>query len=318
MGAAPVIPDNVSETTLHVGTRSVSLTNLHKLFFAELGIRKVDLLRYYAAIAAVLLPHVAGRPMVMKRYPNGAGGEFFFMKRTPAHAPPWLRTCSVEHGSGNVIAFPVIDDVPSLLWIVNAGCIDLNPWYARCDDVHRPDYLHFDLDPVKGRKPAQTTPFATVRESALVVREALERLGLPAFAKTSGSAGIHVYVPIVRGPVQHDVWRASKAIALAIAQQRPDILTAEYSIAKRPAGRVLIDYNQNAWGRTLAGVYSVRPRFDAAVSAPVSWDEVASGIEIGDFRIDTMVARVAEKGDLWKPLLAKRGRADIAPLIEAS
>src|SRR5271156_4876007 len=150
--AAPLplaIPPDADEATVSAGDRSVRLTNLGKTFFPVASFKKRDLLQYYADVAPLLIPHVRDRPMVMKRYPHGAEGGFFFMKRTPAGAPAWLRTCSVKHGSGNVIDFPVVDDVASLLWLVNLGCIDLNQWYARCDDVDRPDYLHFDLDPLK-------------------------------------------------------------------------------------------------------------------------------------------------------------------------
>src|SRR5438045_437243 len=138
--------------------------------------------------------------MVMKRYPHGAAGEFFFMKRAPSPRPEWIETCSIEHGSGSVIDFPMVQDLASLLWIVNLGCIDLNPWYARCDDVNRPDALWFDLDPVPG------TPFAKVRRTALLVRDGLTALGMTCYAKTTGSRGIHVAVPLVRGPLQKQVW----------------------------------------------------------------------------------------------------------------
>jgi bifunctional non-homologous end joining protein LigD len=240
--------------------------------------------------------------MVMKRYPNGAAGDYFFMKRAPSPRPPWIETCAIEHGSGSVIDFPIVQDLLSLLWVVNLGCIDLNPWYARRDDVDRPDSLHFDLDPVPG------ATFATVREAALVLREALDGLGMPSYPKTTGSKGIHVYVPIVRGPTQKTVWEIAKTMAQALAQARPALLTAEYRIARRPKGRVLVDYNQNAWGRTLASVYSVRPQPRATVSMPVTWDEIEAGVEIGDFRLDNAPARIAEMGDLWKPLAAARGR----------
>ena len=240
--------------------------------------------------------------MVMRRYPDGAAGPSFFMKRAPSPRPDWIETCAIEHGSGSVIDFPIVQDLPSLLWVVNLGCIDLNQWYARCDDVDRPDYLHFDLDPVKG------TPFDKVRETALVLRQALDGIGMPCYPKSSGSKGIHVYVPIVRGPTQKEVWEVAKAIALALASARPALITAEYRIARRPAGRVLVDYNQNAWGQTLASIYSVRPRPRASVSAPVTWDEVERGFDIDDFRVDNVPVRVARVGDLWQPMLAARGR----------
>jgi len=309
------LPRETDGGTLHIGDRAVNLTNLSKVFFAEEHLTKRDVLQYYLDVAPLLLPHVKDRAMVMKRYPHGAAGEFFFMKRTPAGAPAWLHTCRIEHDSGNVIDFPIVDDTAALLWIINLGCIDLNQWYARCDDVQRPDYLHFDLDPVKDGA-GGGTPFDVVREAALVVKEALDDLRMPAYAKTSGSNGIHVYVPIVRGPVQHDVWRFAKAFAFAAAAKRPDILTAEYKIAKRPKGRVLVDYNQNAWGRTLASVYSVRPTPRATVSTPVTWDEIAGGISIGDFRLDNVRQRFASTGDLWRPLLVGRTkRVDLAPYL---
>ena len=309
------LPRETDGGTLHIGDRPVNLTNLSKVFFAEEHLTKRDVLQYYLDVAPLLLPHVKDRAMVMKRYPHGAAGEFFFMKRTPAGAPAWLHTCRIEHDSGNVIDFPIVDDTAALLWIINLGCIDLNQWYARCDDVQRPDYLHFDLDPVKDGA-GGGTPFDVVREAALVVKEALDDLRMPAYAKTSGSNGIHVYVPIVRGPVQHDVWRFAKAFAFAAAAKRPDILTAEYKIAKRPKGRVLVDYNQNAWGRTLASVYSVRPTPRATVSTPVTWDEIAGGISIGDFRLDNVRQRFASTGDLWRPLLVGRTkRVDLAPYL---
>jgi bifunctional non-homologous end joining protein LigD len=280
----------------------VHLTNLEKPFWPELGITKRDLLQYYADMAPVVLPHVRDRAMVMRRSPNGAAGKSFFMKRAPEPRPEWIETCAIPHRSGSVIDFPMVQDRASLLWLVNLGCIDLNPWYARCDDVDRPDFLHFDLDPV----PKAT--FARVCEAALLVRRALTELGMPSFAKTTGSKGIHVYVPIVRGPLQKQVWAYAKRLAQSLARERPNLVTAEYRVAQRPPNRVLIDYNQNAWGRTLASVYSVRAHPRAAVSTPLTWREIQNGTRIDAYRIDNLHARVARRGDLWKPLLLTRGR----------
>jgi bifunctional non-homologous end joining protein LigD len=206
-----------------------------------------------------------------------------------------------------VIAFPVIDDLAALLWVVNLGCIDLNQWYARCDDVDRPDYLHFDLDPVMDAdgKPAH---WKSVLETACAVRESLDALKIPSYPKTTGSRGLHIYVPILRGPLQKQVWTFAKSLAKSLEAKFPQLITAEYRIAKRPAGRVLVDYNQNAWGRTLASVYSVRPRPGAAVSTPVAWDEVVTGFRMEDFHLKNVPARVRERGDLYRPLLAARGR----------
>ncbi len=301
-GSQALIPKGVSEAQVHVDGRVVKLTNLQKPFWPELGITKGDLLRYYAEVSPWLLPHLENRAMVMKRYPNGAAGKFFFQKRAPEPRPDWIDTCSIEHASSSIIDFPIVRDLPSLLWIINLGCIDLNPWYARCDDVDRPDYLHFDLDPVEG------ATFEQVCETALLVEQALAALGIPSYAKTTGSRGIHVYVPIVRGPTQKQVWTFAKKLALSMEKLHPHLVTAEYRVAKRPKGHVLVDYNQNAWGRTLASVYSVRPKPQAPVSTPVSWDEVRRGVKIEDFRLDNVPCRLKKIGDLWRPLLQERGR----------
>jgi bifunctional non-homologous end joining protein LigD len=303
------VPRDAENALLSVDGKDVRLTNLRKVFWSEPGLTKGDLLQYYADVAGVLLPHVRDRAMVMKRYPHGAGGAFFFMKRAPSPRPAWIEICRIDHGHGNVIDFPMVQDRAALLWVVNLGCIDLNQWYARCDDVDRPDYLHFDLDPGPG------AAFDRVRETALVVRDALDTLKMPSVVKTTGSKGLHVYVPIVRGPEQKQVWTFAKALAQELATRHPALITAEYRVAKRPRGRVLVDYNQNRWGSTLASIYSVRPRPDASVSTPVTWSEVERGIRIEDFTILNVPARVARIGDLWKPLLRARGRFDLGAFV---
>ncbi len=247
--------------------------------------------------------------MVMKRYPQGISGAHFFMKRAPLPRPSWIETCSIEHASGNIIDFPIVQDLASLLWLINLGCIDLNQWYARCDDVDRPDYFHLDLDPTPG------ATFEQVLETALSVHEALDALGMPNYAKTTGSRGVHIYVPIVRGPNQKDAWTFAKAFAKDMEARAPRLITAEYRVARRPAERVLVDYNQNAWGKTLASVYSVRPRPLATVSTPVTWDEVAAGIRIEDFRIASVPARVEQMGDLFAPLLTPTGRVRLESVL---
>jgi bifunctional non-homologous end joining protein LigD len=306
-----VIPTDRSAAVLTVGDREVKLTNLQKPFWPELGITKGDLIQYYVDVSHVLLPHICNRAMVMKRYPHGAAGEFFFMKRAPLPRPQWIETCSIEHESGNIIDFPMIQDVPALMWVINLGCIDLNQWYAMCDDVDRPDYVHFDLDPGAGVK------YPQVLDCALIVRDALQALEMPAYAKTTGSRGLHVYVPIVRGPLQKQVWTFAKALSVELAGRHPRLMTSEYRVANRPKGRVLVDYNQNAWGRTLASIYSVRPTPHATVSTPVTWKEVEAGIAIKDFRLDNVPARIGKRGDLWEPLLARRGRVDLGKFLNA-
>jgi bifunctional non-homologous end joining protein LigD len=304
-----VIPRDQDNIVASIEGKEVRLTNLRKIFWPELGLTKGDLLQYYADVAAVLLPHIQDRAMVMKRYPHGASGDFFFMKRAPEPRPSWIEICRIDHGSKGIIPFPMIQDRASLMWVINLGCIDLNQWYARCDDIDRPDYLHFDLDPAAG------TTFDRVAQTAIVVREALDTLKMPSLVKTTGSRGLHVYVPIVRGPDQKQVWTFAKALSHELAIRNPALITAEYRVAKRPKGRVLVDYNQNRWGSTLASVYSVRPRPEATVSMPVTWKEVERGIRIEDFTVRNVPARVAKLGDLWKPLLASRGRFDLSTFV---
>ncbi len=292
-----IIPRDQDNVVASIEGKKVRLTNLRKIFWPELGLTKGDLLQYYADVAAVLLPHIGDRAMVMKRYPHGAAGDFFFMKRAPTPRPSWIAICTIPHGEDNIIDFPMIQDRAALMWVINLGCIDLNQWYATCDDIDRPDYVHFDLDPGVG------ATFDRVLETAMVVHEALDTLKMPSYPKTSGSKGMHVYVPIKRGPTQKDVWTFTKALAMTLAERHPDIMTAQYRVAKRPKGRVLVDYNQNAWGRTLASVYSVRPTRVASVSTPVTWSEIERGITSEQFTMDVVLKRIARHGDLFAPAL---------------
>jgi bifunctional non-homologous end joining protein LigD len=300
-----VIPTKVDNAILKVDGREVRLTNLRKPFWPELGITKGALIQYYADVAPVLLPHIRDRAMVMRRYPNGAAGASFFMKEAPTPRPAWIRICAIDHGDGKVVNFPVIDDRPSLLWVINLGCIDLNQWYARCDDVHRPEYLHFDLDPGEG------ATFEQASECGLIVRDALTTLGMKPYVKTTGSRGLHIYVALKRGPLQEVVHTFAKALATELAARNPKLMTVGYRVAARPKGRVVVDYKQNAWGQTLASIYSVRPKPRATVSAPLTWKELEKGVRLEDFRIDNVRQRIAKVGDLWKPLLAVKDRTNL-------
>jgi len=243
--------------------------------------------------------------MNLKRYRYGIAGEPFFQKRAPEPRPEWVETCTVEFPSGRTAEEVACANPATLAWLVNLGCIDLNQWYARCDDVDRPDYLHFDLDPVPGAS------FETVVEAALFLKAGLDGLKIPSYPKTTGSKGIHIYIPIKYGPTQKQVWTFAKHFAHAVAGEAKDLLTAVYQVSKRPKGRVLVDYNQNAWGRTLASVYSVRPKDRPTVSTPLKWSELKRGVGLDDFRIDNVPARVRRLGDLYKPMLEKKGRFDL-------
>ena len=306
-----LIPTEHDEVTLTLNGQEIRLTNLQKMFWPHHRITKRDLLQYYVNVSKYLLPHLMDRPMVLKRYPNGADEEFFFMKRAPTPRPDWVKICSIPHKRGNIIDFVLVQDLPSLLWVVNLGCIDLNPWYGRCDDYDRPDFLHFDLDPGPG------ADFQRVCDVAMRLRHLLSELHMPTFLKTTGSKGLHIYVPIVREPVQKEVWAVAKDIAQALEARYPKLVTAEYRIANRPYGRVLVDYNQNAWGRTLASIYSVRPKPLATVSMPVAWDDLETGIQLTDYRIDNVPSLLEKAGDLWKALLGKQ-RFNLYALAMAS
>lgn len=303
-----LIPASRKTCERDVGGYRLRLSNLHKVFWPDAGVTKGDLLRYYAGVSEWILPHLEGRAVVMLRHPDGVGGKSFYMKRTPSYAPDWLPTCAIEHRSGT-IEFPRADHLAALLWIVNLGCIDLHPWYSRCESPDLPDFLNFDLDPGPG------SSFAQASEAALLLRDALRAEGIEPYVKTSGSKGIHVYVPIQRGPTQKQVWSFAKTFGLEFAARHPGLLTAEYRKARRPRGRILVDYNQNAGTRTLASIYSVRPRTVPSVSVPLEWKELERGVRPEEFRIENVPARLREKGDLWRDLLSPNGRVDLAPRL---
>lgn len=295
-----------------VDGRTLRLTNLDKVYWPKIGATKGDLITYYALVADVMVPHLAGRGCVLRRFPDGVEGEAFYVQRLPKHAPDWIRTCDVPRSSGKVLHQIDIADRPTLIWVANLGAIDVHPQYARADRPGEPDVMHFDLDPTPG------TSFARVCEGALAVKAALDALHLPSVVKTSGSEGLHVYVPIERGPSQKDVWRVARDIARVLGKRHPSLFTLVYRVADRPRNRVLLDFNQNAEGKTLAAPYAVRPTSRATVSAPLRWDEVEDGVRAEWFRMDTMPARVAEVGDLWAPVAADEGRADISGLVAAA
>jgi bifunctional non-homologous end joining protein LigD len=268
----------------------VTISNPSKVFFAEAGITKIDLVRYYLAVADGAIRGVAGRPMALKRFVNGAGGEFFFQKRAPASVPPFISTVELAFPSGRTADEVIVDNAAALAWVVNLGCIDLNPHPVRATDLEHPDELRVDLDPGPG------VPWEDVRRVALVVRELLDELGLAGYPKTSGSRGIHVYVRTEPRWGFGDVRRAALALAREVERRAPSIATARWWKEERHG--VFLDYNQNAKDRTVASVYSVRPRPTATVSAPLTWDEVADA-ELDDFTLRTVPDRYARLGDVW-------------------
>jgi bifunctional non-homologous end joining protein LigD len=276
------------QTTLEVAGREVVITNPDKIFFPKAGHTKLDLVRYYAAVAEGALRGIANRPIVLKRYVNGADAEPFFQKRAPDTHPDWIETVELKFPSGRTAHEIVINDAAQLLWIVNLGCIDLNPHPVRADDLDHPDELRVDLDPGPG------VSFADVRRVALVVREVLEDHNLRGWPKTSGSRGIHVNVRIERKWTFDQVRRAALAVAREVERRVPDLATSKWWKEERHG--VFLDYNQNAKDRTVASAYSVRPTIDARVSMPLDWDEVAD-VDPTQFTLVTAPARFAKRGD---------------------
>src|ERR671921_1062668 len=273
---------------VRIGDREVTVTNPGKVFFEAIGATKLDLVRYYLAVAPGALVGAGGRPMALKRFVNGAAGEAFFQKRAPENRPPWLRTVTLSFPSGRTADEIVVDEAAGLAWIVNLGCIDLNPHPVRADDLDHPDELRVDLDPVPG------VPWSQIREVALVTKEALEAVGLVGWPKTSGSRGIHINVRIERRWTYPEVRRAALAIARDVERRAPDLATSKWWKEERHG--VFLDYNQNAKDRTVASCYSVRPTPDARVSCALRWEEVPD-VEPGDLRLDTVPGRVRALGD---------------------
>ncbi len=273
---------------VEVAGRQVAISNPDKVFFAGPGYTKRDLVAYYLAVADGALRGAGGRPMALKRYVNGADGEYFFQKRAPDSRPEWVRTVQLAFPSGRTADEVVLDDAAGLAWVVNLGCLDLNPHAIRADDLDHPDELRVDLDPGPG------VAWDDIRRVAVVVREVLGDNGLVGWPKTSGSRGIHINVRIERRWSFDQVRRAALALARDVERRAPAIATSKWWKEERHG--VFIDYNQNAKDRTVASAYSVRPVPDARVSAPVTWDELPA-CELGDFTIATVPGRFAAIGD---------------------
>ena len=261
------------------GKRLLKLSNLDKPFWPDEGITKGDLLAYYRDVAPAILPHLRDRPFTMKRYPDGWQGKFFFQKDAPKHMPDWIPKRPFEASTRDqppqrrVIDFPLVNDELALLWVVNMGCIDMNTWYSRVDKPSRPDWVLFDLDP------SPDVGFPETIQVARLIKETLDLVGLESFPKTSGSEGIHILVPVARRHTYAQTREFSEIIAGAIARAHPGLATTEWTKAKRRG--VLIDSNQNGEGKTIASVYSVRPKAGAPVSTPLLWDEVNEDLDPG-------------------------------------
>ncbi|HVD92854.1 MAG TPA: non-homologous end-joining DNA ligase [Vicinamibacterales bacterium] len=301
------MPARVEQEILTVGAREVTVSNPRKVLFPEAGYTKIDLARYYLAVADGALRAAGNRPNVLVRYPNGIAGEFFYQKRAPESRPPWIDVVALQFPSGRTAEEIVPREAAALAWMANLACLELHPHPVRDDDLDHPDELRVDLDPVPG------VEWPQIRAVAGVVRAALADFGLVGWPKTSGSRGMHIYVRIERRWAFGEVRRAALALARVVERRAPDLATSKWWKEERHG--VFLDYNQNAKDRTIAAAYSVRPRPDARVSAPLAWDEI-DACEPGDFTLATMPARFAAIGDRHAGMDLQTGSLDA--LLELS
>jgi bifunctional non-homologous end joining protein LigD len=301
------VPAGREHLTLSIAGRDVTLSNPSKVLFAEAGITKLDVVRYYLAVAEGALRGAGGRPNVLVRYANGIAGEFFYQKRAPTSRPGWVETCTIAFPSGRTADEVVPRDAATLAWMANLGCLELHPHPVRTDDLEHPDELRVDLDPVPG------VDWPQIVAVAGVVRETLADFGLIGWPKTSGSRGVHVNVRLERRWTFVEVRRAALALAREVERRAPSMATSRWWKEERHG--VFIDYNQNAKDRTVASAYSIRPRSDARVSAPVTWEELES-CRPEDFTLRTMPGRFAEIGDRHAAIDAHPG--SLTALLELS
>ena len=280
----------------------VKLTSGDRVLFPDDGITKGDLFEYYGKVAGVLIPHLRNRPFTLKRWPHGIDGEAFFQKQAPKGMPEWIPTRQfVTHprgakGDTRLVDFVLINEAAAAQWAVQQNCIDMNAWYSRVDKPDRPDFVLFDLDPPDGQD-----AFALCVRVAHYIRAALAEVELESWVKTSGSDGIHVVVPIVRRSTYHDTYDFAERLSQQLVEKHPGEVTTEWLKKKRTG--VLVDHRQNAWGKTIASVYSVRPKPGGPVSTPLRWDELTEDVRPRDFPMSVTLERIAEHGDLFEPVL---------------
>lgn len=277
---------------------TVKLSSADRVLFPEAGVTKGDLFAYYDAVSEWLVPHLRDRPFTMKRYRDGAAGPGFFQKQAPKGMPSWIPTRRFRtyprEGESRLVDFPLVDSREALLWMVQMHCIDMNAWYSRVDKPDRPDFVLFDLDP-------PDDGFRDAIRVAHLLRELLDALELRSYLKTSGADGIHVLVPIARRSGFDDTYAFAEAVARRLEDEHPGLVTTEWLKRKREG--VLVDHRQNGSGKTIASVYSVRPKPAASVSTPLEWDELTESVRPPDFGMDDVLERVRARGDLFEPVL---------------
>lgn len=291
---------------IKIGRHVVSLTNTDKVYYPDTGFTKGDLIRYYYEVSEYILPYLKDRPMILKRYPNGIGSSFFHQHDID-EAPDYVRTIRLEAVEGHEVDYAVCDNLQTLIYLSNIGAIERHPWHSRIKSLDKPDYFVFDLDPGKG------VAFPTICEVAVEARDVLKRLGLASYAKTSGSRGIHIYVPIKPKYTYEQVANFAAQVALFISQEHPDAATVERALNKRRRGQIYVDHMQNARGKSVVAPYSARPKPGAPVSAPLEWGEVRrKKITPQDFTIKNILKRLERKGDLFREVLKNRQSLDEA------
>jgi bifunctional non-homologous end joining protein LigD len=297
---------SAKEATLTVDSRTIKFSNLKKVFYPDQGYTKGDVLNYYAAVADLILPHLEDRPLSLKRYPNGIKEDFFFQKNTPETFPPWLRTELIdsEHNQ-KPIRYVFAEDHASLLYLVNLGCIDHNPWMSRTPHLDNPDFILIDLDP-------QECPFDLIVDAALIVKRTLDRIGLTGYPKTTGGDGMHIYIPVEPIYSYEETRTFAELLARIAISEKPEMFTTPRSVSKRQRNRVYFDYLQNGKSKTIAAPYVLRAYNGAPVATPLDWSEVRRGLYPSQFTIANARERFAEKGDLFAGVLEKPQTLDDA------
>ena len=292
--------------------REVKLSSADRVLFPEDGITKGDIFEYYGRVAPAILPHLKNRPFTLKRYPHGIHAEAYFQKQAPKGIPDSIPTRQFtthpRGGGARLVDFVLVNSRDALLWMVQMNCVDMNAWYSRVDKPERPDYVVFDLDP-------DDDAFANAITVAHRVREVLEQLDLRSYVKTSGASGIHVLVPITRRSRFDETYEFAERVSRRVEAENPGLATTEWLKRKRPEGSVLVDHRQNGHGKTIASVYSVRPRPGAPVSTPLAWDELTDDVRPQQFGMSEVLERIERLGDLYEPVLG--GGQSLGPVLRS-
>jgi bifunctional non-homologous end joining protein LigD len=281
-----------------VPEKTVNLTSPERVLYPDDGITKGDVFAYYERVGPTLVPHLRDRPFTMKRYPHGITGEVFFQKQAPKGMPDWIPTRQFRtwrrEGGSRLVDFPLVSSTEAVLYMVQMNCVDMNAWYSRVDKPHRPDFVLFDLDPPDGG-------FEVAIEVAQLIHELLDEVDLPGYVKTSGADGIHVVAPITRRSTFEQTYQFAERASRLLEQRHPGKITTEWLKKKREG--VLVDHRQNGWGKTIASVYSVRPKPGAPVSTPLRWDELTGEVRPRDFPMEVALERIDRHGDLFAAVL---------------